>query len=108
MGCVCGSDKCTGADGNCYSGRYEVVETGFTLTNKKFSDCKMYMPATAMFDHMKTTCMPLMEGILGNKLNFILHKLPGKLNGHSQYFLTTEMYPDTVATERATKGTAIA
>merc|ERR1712039_336531 len=61
-----------------------------------------------MFDHMKTTCMALMEGILGNKLNFILHKLPGKLNGHSQYFLTTEMYPDTVATERATKGTSIA
>merc|ERR1712232_746559 len=57
-----------------------------------------------MLDQLKTSVLPMW--LLGDRLKFILHKLPGTVNLHSEYFLSTQAYPDYVATIRATKGTA--
>lgn len=101
--CVC-KGACSGADGKCYSAHNVPVEAGFTLTNKKFNWQKLYMPSLALLGQMKTSA--LASAFLFGKDKFILHRLPGKVNGKTDYFLTTVAYPDYVAAIRATAGTA--
>lgn len=101
--CMCAMG-CTGADGKCRHRKYEQVASGFTLTNKKYSWSKLYMPAANLMDQLKTSSVPAWT--LGGRFRFILHRLPARVNHHHDYFLTTEAYPDYVATIRATTGTA--
>jgi len=102
--CLC-TGTCSGADGKCYHGLYKQVAAGFTLTNVKYNRQKMYMPATAPLDTIKTTQFP--SSLNGGKDKFVLHRLPGSLAGHAAYFLSTERFPDFVAAIRATAGTAL-
>jgi len=103
--CVCDT-SCTGVDGNCYQKVYEPVgSAGFTLTNVKFPRQKMYMPATAPMDSIKTTMFP--SSMNGGKDRFNLYQLPGNMSGHKGYFLNTIRFSDYVVAIRATAGTAV-
>jgi len=95
---------CAGADGKCWPGRNLEVATGFTLKNKKYNWQKLYMPATQLLDHLKTTSAP--SWLNAGRDKFILHQLPGSVAGHIDYFLTTKAFPNYVAAIRATTGTA--
>mmetsp|Transcript_59959 Transcript_59959/g.139680 ORF Transcript_59959/g.139680 Transcript_59959/m.139680 type:complete len:294 (+) Transcript_59959:1-882(+) len=101
--CLCATG-CTGANGVCYPTTYPVAAAGFTLTNKKYDWQKLYMPATAPLDQLKTTAVP--SFLNGDKDKFVLHQLPGEVAGHLDYFLTTVAFPEYVACIRATAGTA--
>jgi len=102
--CLCPTG-CTGADGSCHHEQsYKLVGSGFTLTNQEYDWQKMYMPSTAPLDQLKTTAFSSLFN--GGKDKFFLHKLPGKLMGHRDYFLSTQAFPDYTAAIRPTAGTA--
>uniref|UniRef100_A0A7S1W0G2 Uncharacterized protein n=1 Tax=Alexandrium catenella TaxID=2925 RepID=A0A7S1W0G2_ALECA len=103
--CVCpGPDMCSGADGRCYHARNVPVASGFTLTNKKYSRQKLMMPTVSVLGQLHTTVMP--SFLLSGQDKFNLIRLMGTVEGKANYFLTTQGYPDKVATIRATAGTA--
>mmetsp|Transcript_73305 Transcript_73305/g.177311 ORF Transcript_73305/g.177311 Transcript_73305/m.177311 type:complete len:293 (+) Transcript_73305:81-959(+) len=101
--CMC-TTGCTGADGTCYQGTYPILAAGFTLTNKEYTWQKLYFPALAPLDQLKTSAMA--SFFMLGKDKFILHQLPGTVAGKKDYFLTCQRFPDYVAAIRATAGTA--
>jgi len=102
--CVC-ENSCSGADGSCYKGHYKPVALGFTLTNVKYTGQKMYMPASAPLNSIKTTAFP--SSLNGGKDKFTLYKLPGELAGHKAYFLSSVRYSEYTVSIQATAGTAV-
>lgn len=103
--CICEGTTCSGVDGKCYEGPNKPVAAGFTLTNVKWPTQKMYMPATAPMDSIKTTMFP--SSMNGGKDRFNLYQLPGNMSGHKGYFLNTIRFSDYVVAIRATAGTAV-
>jgi len=104
--CICEGTTCSGVDGKCYEGPNKPVAAGFTLTNVKWPTQKMYMPATAPMNSMKTTSFP--SNMNQGKDKFTLYRLHGNVSGleHKGYFLSTQAYPEYVVAVRATTGTA--
>lgn len=106
--CVCPSHSCTGVDGICHKGaKNRLIATGFTLTNVKYGDQMMYMPATDPFKHIKTTASPSFFNFGTDK--WTLYEMPAKtlVGGKKGYLLSSERFPGYVAAAEPTLGEAI-
>jgi len=102
--CLC-EGTCTGADGKCYDSKYKKVADGFTLTNVKWPDQKMFMPGDALLDSVRTTGFSSWAN--GGEDKFILYQLPGNMSGHTGYFLSSWRFSGYVVSLRGTTGTAV-
>lgn len=102
--CVCGAG-CSGPTGRCYTMNNKAVATGFSLTNVRWPNNRIFVPHVSTFNQMKVTSTPSI--LSSGQDKFSLYELPGDLNGSKKFFLGNDKWRNNVATIRGTGGTAL-